>query len=56
VKKAQPVTPAPLSSSSYNTLTFSQDELETQVANAEHNSADPNAGIMAQMTRSIFLN
>ena len=45
-------TPAPSS----NTLTFSRAELEAKIVDAERNSTDPNAGSLAQMMRSMFLN
>ena len=45
----------PVHSSSSNTCTFSQAEFETNIADAEWNSTDSNAGTMAQMIRSMFV-
>ena len=46
--------PAP--SESAGSITFSRATIESKIYDAERNSTDPNAGMIAQIIRSVFLN
>ena len=48
--------PTPKPASDPDTLTFSQAELETNIAHTERNSTNPNASSITSMLRSRFLN